>query len=91
LDGGIVDSNYYITFGYEMQANTWYEVQIYPTKDPAVIPSSKLLQIRAISVISADAIVYDSNYAFAFINVEKDLALTGGVNTLGISVSSTSS
>ncbi len=74
-----------------MQANTWYEVQIYPTKDPAVIPSSKLLQIRAISVISADAIVYDSNYAFAFINVEKDLALTGGVNTLGISVSSTSS
>ena len=89
-DGVIADSNYYITFGYEMQANTWYEVQVYPTKDPAVIPSAKLLQVRAISVIHADAIVYDSNYAFAFINVEKDLALAGGVDTMGITVNSAS-
>jgi hypothetical protein len=74
-----------------MQANRWYEVQIYPTKDPATIPSAKLLQLRAISAISTDAIVYDTNYAFGFINVEKDLALTGGVNTLGIAVSSSSS
>ena len=90
-DGGISDSNYYITFGYEMQPNSWYEVQIYPTKDPVTIPSSKLLQVRAISAIHADAIVYDSNYAFNFINVEKDLSLTGGVATMGIVVSSSSS
>ncbi len=68
-DGGTTDSIYYITFGYEMQANSWYEVQIYPNKDPATIPSSKLLQVRAISAINTDAIVYDSNYAFGFINV----------------------
>lgn len=68
-DGGISDSNYYITFGYEMQANRWYEVQIYPTKDPATIPSVKLLQLRVISAISADAIIYDTSYAFGFINV----------------------
>jgi len=74
-----------------MQPNSWYEVQIFPTKDPATIPSSKLLQVRAISSISADAIVYDSNYAFTFINVEKDLSLTGGVATMGIAVSSSSS
>lgn len=74
-----------------MQTNSWYEVQIYPTKDPAVIPSSKLLQVRAVSSIGTDAIVYDSNYAFCFINVEKDLAQTGGVETMSIAVSSTSS
>ena len=74
-----------------MQANKWYEVQIYPTTDPATIPSAKLLQVRAISAISPDAIIYDSNYALGFINVEKDLAITGGANVLGISVSSTSS
>jgi hypothetical protein len=61
-----------------MQADKWYEVQIYPTKDPAVIPSTKLLQVRAISAINTDAIVYDSNYAFAYINVENDLAHAGG-------------
>ncbi len=74
-----------------MQANNWYEVQIYPTKNPATIPSSKLLQVRTISAISTDAIVYDSNYAFTFINIEKDLSLTGGVGTMGIVVNSTSS
>lgn len=74
-----------------MQANNWYEVQIYSNKDPAVIPSSKLLQVRAISAIHVDAIVYDTNYAFAYINIEKDLSLTGGVQTMGIVVSSSSS
>lgn len=74
-----------------MLANSWYEVQIYPNKDPATIPSSKLLQVRAISAIHADAIVYDSNYAFGFVNVERDLALTGGVDTMTIAVSSSSS
>ncbi len=74
-----------------MQPDNWYEVQIYPTKDPATIPSSKLLQVRAISAINSDAIVYDSNYAYAYINVERDLSLTGGVETMAIAISSTSS
>jgi hypothetical protein len=74
-----------------MQAGKWYEVQIYPTKDPGVAFFSRLLQVITKSAIHADAIVYDSNYAFEFINIEKDLSLTGGVNTLTIAASSSSS
>jgi hypothetical protein len=69
-DGTTTDSNYYVTFGYEMTPNKWYELQIYPTQNPATIPSSKLIQVIAKSYFGADAIVYDSNYAFAYVNVE---------------------
>jgi hypothetical protein len=62
------DSNYYVTFGYQMQPNTWYEIQVFPTKNPT-IPSSKLLQVVTLSSISSDAIIYDANYAFAYIDV----------------------
>ena len=52
-----------------MQVNAWYEVQIFPTQNPT-IPSSKLVQIKARSSIDANAIIYDTNYAFSYINVE---------------------
>jgi hypothetical protein len=74
-----------------MQSNSWYEIQIYPTQNPT-IPSNKLVQVIAKSSINADAILYDSNLAFGFINVESDLATLGtGVNTMGLTTSSSSS
>jgi hypothetical protein len=50
-----------------------------------------MVQVIAKSYFSANAIIYDSNYAFGYINVENDLASSGGVSGLTITNSSTSS
>lgn len=85
-NGNTVDSNYYISFDYEMTANKWYELQIYPTQNPT-IPSSKLIQIVAKSDFSTDAIMYESNYAFAFMNIEASLSSTDTLTIVGTSTS----
>lgn len=78
---------YYVTFGYAMQPNTWYEVQIFPTIDPTTTPSSNLIQVLAVSDIASSAIIYDSNMAFGFIDI---LAPLGSTGSLAINCNSTS-
>jgi hypothetical protein len=81
-------TTYHVTLGYAMQPNTWYEVQVIPSKNPAVTPVSSLVQVLAVSDYNSNNIVYDSNMAFAFIDV---LAPLGSTGTLGVVCNSTSS
>jgi hypothetical protein len=70
-----------------MQPNTWYEVQIYPSKNPTTVPISYLIQVLALSDYNSGFIIYDSNLAFGFIDINAALSSTG---TLGIICNSSS-
>lgn len=76
----------HVTFGYALQANTWYEVQIFPTVNVAA--GASLVQVAAVSTFNTNNIVYDSNLALGYINV---LAPLGSTGTLAIVCNSTSS
>lgn len=67
---GLGASILHVTFGYAMQPNTWYEVQVYPNPTTALTPSiSFLVQVLAVSTFEANNIIYDSNLAFGYIDV----------------------
>jgi hypothetical protein len=70
-----------------MFANTWYEVQVFPTKNPNTSPINYLLQVMTVSTYNTDQIIYDSNLAFGFINI---LAPLGTPNSLAMSITSAS-
>jgi hypothetical protein len=70
-----------------MQPAKWYEIQIYPTANPTM-PSNKLIQLLAISDYNSNYLIYDSNLAFAYINIEAALS---GPNSLQIICNSSSS
>lgn len=71
-----------------MLPNTWYEVQIYPSKPPAATPISSLVQVFAVSDYGSNNIIYDSNYAFGYVDILGPLASSG---TLVVDCNSTSS
>ena len=70
-----------------MLPNTWYEVQVFPSKNPTTSPINYLLQVMTVSTFNADQIIYDSNMAFGFLNI---LAPLASQNTLAMSISSSS-
>ena len=72
----------HVTFGYAMQANTWYEVQIYPTRNPASTPISHLVQVSAVSSYISNNIIYDSNMAFGYVDILAPLSPTGNLGVL---------
>lgn len=82
-------STYQVSLGYAMQPNTWYELQVYPTKNPVTTPANSLVQIQAISDWGNDYIIYDSNMAFGYLDILAPLAL-GSTNTLQVEGNSTS-
>lgn len=71
-----------------MQANTWYEVQVYPNRNPGTTPADLLVQLYAVSDYASNNIIYDSNLAFGYIDILAPLAPTG---TLAVLCNSTSS
>lgn len=79
---------YYVTLGYTMAANTWYELQIYPTKAPTTMPISYLVQVMAVSDYGSNNIIYDSNMAFGFVDILPQLSPQGN---LGVICNSSSS
>ena len=56
-------------------------MQIYPTRIPTGTPKSSLVQLLAVSTHLTNFIIYDSNYAFGFIDIFAPLAAQ---NTLSI-------
>ncbi len=67
---GLAANILHVTFGYAMQPNTWYEVQVYPNQAVSLTaPSTFLVQVLAVSTFSANNIIYDSNLAFGYIRV----------------------
>ena len=70
-----------------MAANTWYELQIYPTKAPTTMPISYLIQVLAVSNYAADNIIYDSNMAFGFVDILPQLSPQGNLLVVGNSSS----
>jgi hypothetical protein len=71
---------YYVSVGYTMAANTWYELQIYPTKAPTTMPISHLIQVMAVSDYGSNNIIYDSNMAFGFIDILPQLSPQGNLD-----------
>lgn len=73
-----------------MQPNTWYQVQVYPSKNPTTTPISYLVQVLAVSSYLANNIIYDSNLAFGYLDILA--ALSGGnIGSLAIVANSSSS
>lgn len=70
-----------------MQPNTWYELQVYPTRNPATTPINSLVQLYAISDFNINNIIYDSNLAFGYLDILAPLATP---NTLGVICNSSS-
>lgn len=56
---------------------------MFPTLNLATLPSTNLIQISIQSTYLANAIIYDQNLAFAYVDVQAQLALS---NTLGFNV-----
>lgn len=79
---------YHVTLGYAMQPMTWYEVQVYPSKNPVTTPINYLVQVLAVSTYKTNQITYDSNLGFGYLNILGPLAAS---NTLAIIGNSTSS
>ena len=89
FDSSTDDTNpdYYVTFGVDLTAKKWYEIQIFPNMVPAeTFPYHGLVQVRALSSLNANAIIYDSNMGFSYISIEDDLATA---DTMGVAVSTT--
>ena len=73
------DPEYNIKFGVSLTAGKWYEIQLFPTLDPAVaLPYHGLIQVKAISSLHANHILYDSNLAFQYVSIESK-SLTNGM------------
>ena len=71
-----------------MQPNTWYEVQVHPSRNPATTPISSLVQVLAVSdTHNTYSIIYDSNMAFGYIDI---LAPISSANTMGVICNSSS-
>ena len=47
-------STYHVTLGTQMQANTWYELQVFPTKNPVTSPINYLLQVMTVSTYNVN-------------------------------------
>lgn len=71
-----------------MQPKTWYELQVFPTTNPGSTPANLLIQLFAVSHYQANNIIYDSNMAFAYLDILAPLSSPGG---LGLVCNSTSS
>ena len=71
-----------------MQPNTWYEVQVYPSRNPATTPADLLVQLLAVSDYNSNNIIYDSNMAFGYLDI---LAPLSSTNSLAVVCNSTSS
>lgn len=90
---GSTTTQYYVTFGVALTAGKWYQVQLFPdvipgSLTPAVsLPYYGLIQIQALSNTASNPITYDSNYAFAYISIQSNLASTG---TMTVSTTTTS-
>ncbi len=70
VDESVVGANtYHVKLGYAMQPKTWYELQVYPSKNPTTRPISELVQLLAVSDYNSGNIIYDSNMAFAYVNI----------------------
>ena len=82
------DTVYHVTFGYTIVANTWYELQIYPSVVPGTMPARNLIQVLAVSDWGGNCIIYDSNMAFGYVSI---LPTLGSVDTLGVVCNSSSS
>jgi hypothetical protein len=81
---------YHVTFGYAMQPNTWYQIQVYPNKNPTSTPISYMVQVLAVSSYLANNIIYDSNLAFGYLDILA--AVSGGnIGSLAIVANSSSS
>lgn len=70
-----------------MQPKTWYELQVFPTRNPGSTPANLLIQLLAVSDYNTDNIIYDSNMAFAYVDILAPLASPG---TLGLVCNSSS-
>lgn len=74
-----------------MQPNTWYQVQIFPTQNPASSPISYLVQMLAISdYTNTNFIIYDSNMALGYLDILAPLASNGSLSVIVNTTSSTS-
>jgi hypothetical protein len=86
---GLAATILHVSLGYAMQANTWYEVQVYPNQAVALTaPSTFLVQVLAVSTWQTNNIIYDSNLAFGYISVLSPLATTNTLSIIGNSSSS---
>ena len=70
-----------------MQAAVWYELQIFPNKNPGTTPVNHLIQVLSVSDYNSDNIIYDSNMAFGHVDILAPLTST---NTLAVICNSTS-
>ena len=88
VNENVVNSfTYHVNLRYAMQPNTWYEVQVYPSRNPTNMPSDILVQVMAVSDYISNNIIYDSNMAFGYLDILTPLTST---NTLAVVCNSTS-
>lgn len=85
---GLASNILSFTFGYALAANTWYQVQIFPTKNPVSASGDYLIQLFSASSYLANNIIYDSNMALGYVDILPPLASN---NTMTIICNSTSS